>query len=341
MHDLDTPFVDLQQSMAALEQRLREIAEQEVEDETRANPHVPWAQNGDSPKSAEIKHKLRALEIERHAYAKACILSGAGESLAVLFQERIEQMAHDLGPLAEWDGSETSLILFLEASTPDHDTGDARGKRQFVRETVHTLRQAGVGTSEIAEIAARRSMRPRLAAAVNSITKDESLSDDERRERVQQAALDARTETARTFDETWKARRVEMLVFDESELLPRKLWRRVYLLSGAQRDMIGSMLRGREMQAPMPLEHAPTLNKARACVESGDYRNLYLALMPEVAREIAETLDMWGGCDLETLKGAALSDASMGTVESAIALLIEYGIIEETDNGYQIADAKE
>lgn len=336
MSEITTPLIDLQQSVGVLERQIREIATMEVDAEASVNPHAPWA-NGtcDSAQAGEIKAALRLLEIERRAYAKACMLSGVGESLAVLFQERIESMIRDLGPLAEWDGSEVGLQLMLDASTPDHDSGDARAKRQFVRDTVPVLREAGVSTSEIAEIAARRSMRPRLAAAVSSVQKAGDLDENEKTERIRQAAEDARTETARAFDESWKARRIEILLYDEARLSPA-LWRRTYMLSNAQRDMLISMLRGREMGANMPLERRPSLALARECIERGDARRLYLSLLPTTALEVYETLDRWGDCDLETLQGAVLSDAGMGTVEGAISVLIEYGLIKRSGDRYAI-----
>ena len=327
---ITTPLNDLQQSITVLEKQIREIARQEIDAEGERNPQAPWLiskQNGDTTRAA--KAQIRALEIERIAYRKACMLSGVGESLAILFQSNIEQMARELGPLIDWDGSENGLQLLIEASTPDHDTGDARGKRQFVKDTLPILKAAGVPVEEVAEIAARRSMRPRLAAAVNSIQNEmETLAT--KQEKIRQAASDAMTQTARAFDDQYKARRIGMLIYDESPITDA-ITRRVYLLNEQQRAMLSSMLQGREQKAPMPLERRPTLAVARSCVESGDFAALYVSLLPTVALEVYETINTWGS---STLAELSTLDMGMGELAGALSLLTDCGLVVQQDEQY-------
>jgi len=330
--DIVTPLSDLAQSVSALESQIRAISEKEIDAEGDSNPHVPWAtSDSDSAQVVQAKQKIRTLEIERRSYAKACTLSGAGEALAVLYQANIEVMVRELGPLADWDGTEASLRLIIEATTPDHDSGDARAKRQFVRDTLPAMKWAGVPSEHVAQIAARRSMRPRLAAAVSSINKEAALTPEQRKAQIQKAATDAMTETARSFDDMYKRRRVEMLIYDEQSVSER-ITRRVYYLTSDQRAMLDNMLQGREQKADMPLERRPTLRTARDCWQAGNMRDLYVALLPDDAYATYQDIRTWGPCDKKALSGSGAS------LEASLALLLEYDLISVDGETYTVKE---
>jgi len=307
--------------------RLRELilqaAERDVREMEAVRDEAPWL---DDALDANTQGRYRQLELNLHAARECDLLSGAGEALGVEFRAEAVRLVRVLGPVTGWDGTEAGLDLILESINPAHvdgESGDARGKRAFVRKTVPLLHAAGVTAEEILEVASKPAMTARLAWAVSAIVKNPLAGDAAPRE-IRGAVADARTMSVREFEAVHRQARVPPAEYDEWEVGPG-VWVRQYpSLDEDQRRVINTALRAKQERVALSREPI-TVAMVRRAQETGDWGMLYRAVLPPEERQAYGCVEQGAGTVAEVARALIVPEAKAARV---LTLLERLGLVE-------------